>query len=135
MRARTAVGLMALLGLAALPGCGGTGQAEVDGAVTYDGRPVPAGAIAFVPLEGQGLSAGGTVLDGRYHVPAEVGPKTGKYRVEIRWAKPTGRKYRSETGAMLEVTEEGLPAKYNDKSELTADVKPGKNTIDFDLAK
>jgi hypothetical protein len=135
MRALFAAGLAALLCLASLPGCGGTGQVEVEGTVTYDGRPVPAGAIAFVAADGQGLNAGGTVLDGHYQIPTRVGPKPGKYRVEVRWAKPTGKKYRSETGAMLEVTEEGLPVKFNDKSELTADLKPGKNTIDFDLPK
>jgi hypothetical protein len=135
MRVQSGARLAALLCLAFLPGCGGTGQVEVEGTVTYDGQPVKAGAITFVAAENQGLSGGGTILDGKYHVPANVGPKTGKYRVEIRWAKPTGKKFKSETGHLIEMTEEGLPAKYNDKSELTADLHSGKNTIDFHLPK
>src|SRR5262245_44741406 len=104
MRALFGAGLVVLLCLAFLPGCGGTGQVEVEGTVTYDGQPVKAGAIAFVPADNQGLSSGGTILDGKYHIPASVGPKTGKYRVEIRWAKPTGKKFKSETGATIEIT-------------------------------
>src|SRR5262249_43863476 len=134
MRVRSGAGLAAILGLACLPGCGAR-QAEVEGTVSYDGQPIKAGAIAFIPADGQGPRAGGTILDGKYHLPADVGPKPGHYRVEIRWAKPTGQKYKSETGAELERTEEGLPPKYNDKTELTADLTPGKNTVDFNLKK
>ena len=36
---------------------------------------------------------------------------------------------------MLDMTEEGLPEKYNTKSDLKAEVKPGSNTIDFHLPK
>jgi hypothetical protein len=108
---------------------------EVAGAVTYDGEPIKAGSIAFVATEAKQISNGGAILDGRYHIPANVGPSTGRFRVEIRWAKPTGRQYRSETGAMLDVTEEGLPARYNDATELTAELKPGSNTLDFNLEK
>jgi hypothetical protein len=127
--------LAIVLGLLALPGCGGARPAEVEGTVTYDGQPIPAGAISFVAAAGQGPSGGGTILDGKYQVQAKVGLMPGPYRVEIRWAKPTGRQYRGETGAMLSVTEEGLPAKYNDQSELKADLKPGPNTVPFDLPK
>jgi hypothetical protein len=135
MRALSGVALAALLGLAALPGCGGTGQVEVEGNVTYDGQPIKAGSIAFVASDKETRGGGGAILDGKYHILPKVGPTAGKYRVEIRWAKPTGKKYKSETGQTLEVTEEGLPAKYNDNSELTADLKRGKNTVDFDLKK
>ena len=115
-----------------------TDTSEIDPTLTVQSakeraRAVENELVAFVPAEGQGLSGGGTILDGKYHIAAAVGPKTGKYRVEIRWAKPTGKQYRSETGEMLEVTAEGLPEKYNNKSELTADLKPGKNTVNFDL--
>jgi hypothetical protein len=134
MRVLQGAGLVAVLCLAGLAGCGGTGQAEVEGTVLHDGQPIPGGSIAFLPAD-QGRAAGGTILDGRYHIPAKFGPAPGRYRVEIRWAKPTGRQYRSETGHTLDVTEEGLPQKYNDKSELTADLKSGKNTVNFDLKK
>src|SRR5262245_39876494 len=123
MRVRSRARLAALLCLAALAGCGGTDQVEVEGTVAYDGQPLKAGVIAFLPAGGQGLSSGGSVIDVKYHIPAKYGPKTGPYRVEIRWAKPTGEKIKSETGALLEMTQEGLPAKYHDQSKLTAELK------------
>jgi hypothetical protein len=136
MRVLQGAGLAAVLCLACLAGCGGTGQAEVEGTVLYDGQPIKGGSIAFLPAgTDQGRAGGGTILDGRYHIPAKFGPLPGRYRVEIRWAKPTGRQFISETGHTLDVTEEGLPEKYNDKSELTAELKSGKNTVNFDLKK
>jgi hypothetical protein len=135
MRMRSGAGLAALLGLATLPGCADAGRVAVEGTVTYDGQPVQAGVIAFVPAGGQGLSSGGSIVDGKYHIPAKYGPRTGPYRVEIRWAKPTGQKFKSETGALLERTQEGLPAKYHDESRLTANLKKGVNTVNFDLEK
>src|SRR5262249_20522185 len=103
MRALSGAALAALLGLAFLPECGGTGQVEVEGTVAYNGQPIKAGSIAFLPA-GKGdqqappRGGGGTILDGKYHIPEKDGPHAGSYRVEIRWAKPTGNKFKSETG-------------------------------------
>jgi hypothetical protein len=127
--------LVLVLGVLGLAGCGGKGRVAVEGTVTYDGQPIQAGSIAFLAAEGQGVNTGGAIVDGKYAIAADVGPKMGKNKVEIRWAKPTGKTYQSETGATLSVTAEGLPAKYNDQSELTAQVERGQNTINFDLKK
>jgi len=54
--------LAALLSAAAL-GCG-PGKAPVSGSVTLDGKPLPAGTIAFLPAKGQGASA--EIKDGAY---------------------------------------------------------------------
>jgi hypothetical protein len=133
MRAMSFAGLAA--GLAVAVGCDNTGRVGVEGTVSYDGQPIKAGAIAFVPLGDKGVSSGGAVIDGKYAVPDKYGPKAGKHRVEIRWAKPTGSKFKSESGDMLDMTEEGLPERYNNKSELTADLTSGKNVVNFDLKK
>jgi len=134
MRRLAGVALAAVC-LALSSGCGAS-RSTAEGVVTYDGKPVTAGVISFLASDAKaGGSGGGTILDGKYRLPPEVVLKPGTYRVEIRWAKPTGRKIRSETGEDLEVTEEGLPEKYNARSELTADVKSGSNTIDFNLTK
>jgi hypothetical protein len=125
---------LALACLVLSGGCGGS-TATVEGAVTYDGKPVPAGAISFLAADGKGGSGGASVIDGAYRVPPEPGLKPGTYKVEIRWAKPTGKKFKSESGDILDMTEEGLPEKYNTKSDLKAEVKPGSNKIDFDLPK
>lgn len=109
--------------------------AEVEGAVTYDGETVTTGIMSFVPLDG-GTTTGAAVMKGRYRVIPESGLTAGKYRVEIRWSKPTGEKIKDAGyGQPTEVVAEGLPEKYNSQSVLTADVKAGANTIDFRLEK
>jgi hypothetical protein len=55
--------------------------------------------------------------------------------VEIRWAKPTGETYKNAFGEVFDVTQEGLPDKYNSNSILTATIKSGANVIDFHLGR
>jgi hypothetical protein len=108
---------------------------EAEGAVTYDGEPVPSGIISFVPLDG-GTGTGAAVIKGRYRVEPDAKLTPGKYRVEIRWGKPTGEKIKDASyGQSPDVIAEGLPAKYNSESTLTIDVKAGPNSIDFHLEK
>jgi len=135
MRKVTGIAL-ALTCLALSGGCGGGDKVEVEGTVSYDGKPVQAGAIAFLSSDAKsGGSGGAPIIDGKYHVPVKEGLKPGTYKVEIHWAKPTGKKFKSESGDTLDMTEEGLPEKYNLKSELKAEVKPGPNPVDFHLPK
>jgi hypothetical protein len=105
----------------------------VKGVVTLDGKPLTNATIAFVGTESAQRTAGGPVLDGKFEVPQERGPNAGKYRVEIRWSKPTGKKIKdSDTGAMIDVLEEGLPPRYHQNTILTATVGE-KSEFDFPL--
>ena len=111
---------------------------EVQGAITYDGEPVPAGVASFVPApDGNvGTSGGGAITDGVYRVYPETGLKPGKYRVEFRWGKATGEKNKDAGyGQSPDVFAEGLPKKYHSESILTAELKAGMNTLDFTLEK
>jgi hypothetical protein len=121
--------------LFSLAGCGGTGQVAVEGTVTYDGQPVEEGSIAFIATTKEGKGGGGTILQGKYTLGEKERPMPGNYKVQIRWSKPTGKKYKSETGEMLDVREEALPPKYNDATTLTADLTSGTNKVDFNLTK
>jgi hypothetical protein len=103
--------------------------------VTYAGQPIPIGTITFLPADQKGIKCGGRIENGRYEIEAEFGPMPGTHRVEIRWAKPTGQKYKNEFGEVFDRTQEGLPDKYHAKSILTAEIKPGANTLDFNLDK
>ena len=124
---------LAILGLA---GCGSNSPAAVEGTVTFNGAPIDNGSIGFTPIEGakpgEG-TVGGAIHDGKYAIPAESGPKPGKYKVEIHWFKagPKGKSGDADMGQGA--TTEGLPAKYNTATELTADIKSGKNNKPFDL--
>lgn len=114
-------------------GCGKDGGytdlgASVTGKITIDGAEPPSGtSISFEAIDGKAKSGGATVTGSSY--VANVQP--GKYRVVIRAPKTKGGK---GTNAMAgDFFEETLPAKYNDKSELTLDVTSGKNSRDWDL--
>ena len=112
-------------------------KAEVEGTLTYDGEPIQAGIVSFVPIEPAGSTPfGGAIQDGKYHIYPETGLQPGKYRVEIRWSKPTGEKVKDAGyGQSSDVYAEALPAKYHSESNLTAQVIEGANTIDFVLEK
>lgn len=116
-------------------GCSSSGAAAVEGKVSYGGEAIDVGTITFIPASGEGVKTGGLIESGTYQVDAKTGPAPGKHRVEIRWAKPTGQKKKNEFGEEIQTRREGLPEKYHEQSTLTADIKPGKNVIDFALEK
>jgi len=121
----------------ALAGCAehqGPKQFPLSGKVSVDGTPMELGSISFIPKSDTQRVSGGTVLDGTYTVDVGRGANAGLYRVEIRWQKPTGKKYRDrDSGEMMDVRKEGLPKRYHAESVLTADVSEEQTVFDFDL--
>lgn len=125
-----------------LVGCGDNGptlnRAQVSGDVTVNGDPLEKGSIAFLPADGtQGPSVGGTIQEGHYLIPMEEGPVVGTYRVKIRATRKTGRTIEAgppaPPGTMVEEIEAFIPAKYNTKSALTAEIQPEANEVNYDL--
>ena len=130
---RALVGAPLLLAIALASGCGGGGPYGVSGSVKYKGQPVKAGLIAFIP-EGAASPAGGApITGGEYSVPAAAGLPAGKYRVSISVPDTKAAKAEEMPGMSGPPPKETLPVKYNASTELTAEVKPGKNVFDFDL--
>jgi hypothetical protein len=128
--------LAALAALAiGIAGCSSSGAAAVEGKVSYGGEPIDVGTITFLPKAEAAVKTGGLIERGVYRVDSKIGPSPGPHRVEIRWAKGTGRKSKNEFGEEIERRQEGLPEKYHAQSTLTAEIKPGKNVIDFELEK
>jgi hypothetical protein len=125
--------------LAGVAGCGPWtgGRMAVTGTVALDGEPVDWGSIVFVPAEGGdgGQKAGGRIENGKYALPAVSGLVPGKYRVEIRWDRKTGRQIRipGQEPDLMDETRQVVPARYNTKSDLIVDLQQGRNTLDFDL--
>jgi hypothetical protein len=126
--------LLAAISCAAVLGCG-HGRRPVHGTITVNGVPMELGMITFVPTEASSgqVMCGGKVTNGTYSLDATRGPFPGRYRVEIYWAKKTGRRVPNGDGAIQEETVEGLPAKFNKNTELTATITSGSNTVDFNL--
>ncbi len=118
-----------------ISGCTGEGRAAVEGKVTFAGSPLDVATITFIPQSGAGIKSGGLIENGAYKIDPQVGPELGPHRVEIRWAKATGKKYKNEFGEEIDVRQEGLPDKFHTNSSLTADIKSGTNKIDFTLEK
>ena len=110
-----------LLTLLFVSGCG-NGFASVKGQVLLDGKPLRNAVVGFYPEQGRG-SFGRTDAEGRYelkYTDKKVGVPPGKCVVQITTAEDEQK--------------ETLPAKHNTNSELTRDVKPGSNEINFSLS-
>jgi hypothetical protein len=117
-------------------GCGGSRSAEVKGLVTLDGEPLTTGEVHFFPVAGDGQTAAANIgTDGRYHI-AKASPV--KMKVVIHSSKVVSTRPRYEgvpDSPVDEVRAEVLPPRYSDmkKTELTADLVVGKNTVDLKL--
>jgi hypothetical protein len=119
-------------------GCdSGPPVAEVSGTVSYDGKPIEKGNIAFFPDGGKGQPAGGLIENGAYTVK---NVSHGIMKVEIHAPKVVGKRklYQNDPkSAEIEISHESLPERYSnhDKSELILEVKERAVKKDFDLKK
>jgi hypothetical protein len=120
---------------AALCGCGRGGPgAQISGSVTLDGKPLQKGRIVFIPDVGvKAKSTTVEVIDGKFDVTQQA-PTLGMHKVDIRSERPTGKKVPSGMpGPPIDEMVQYLHIGYNVQSQLTREIKPGKNTIDFEL--
>lgn len=122
---------------AGLIGCGRDLGRPVHIVVTVDGVPLEEGNLTLHPQPGTaGPSAGSDVRDGHATLPASAGVRPGSFRVEItairkRDAPPV---YDELTDQTLPPYEQYLPARYNEDSSLTLEVKSdGENHFVFSL--
>ncbi len=134
MKLKRNIAFLAVCTLLSFAGCAG-GESDgtpelglVTGTVTMDGAPLANVTVTFNSSDGQ-ASFGTTDAEGKYELT---------YRGDAKGAKIGDHKVVIETP--LEAPPEPgykdpIPAKYNSKTTLTAIVKAGENTIDFDLTK
>ena len=122
-------------------------RATVSGKVEFQGEPVPLGYIVFVPLEEEnwdGFYSQGEITSGTYTIDAH-GPVVGKNRVKVHGYRPRERNYQASLPNIVgreayqpptEQTVETpfipgqdpyIPPKYNTRTELTVEIKPGAN--------
>lgn len=105
-------------------GKGGPDLAPVKGRVTFDGRPLADADIEFQPDNMLPPSVGHTDADGRYELLYKrgvAGARVGQHTVRVT-ASPSVAK-----------NPPNIPPRYNRQSELRQEVKPGDNSLDFDL--
>ena len=133
---RTVATVVAAMLLAVTPGCGPRGRRldllPVSGTVTLDGKPLADGRIEVRMIDGDRRGFGGPILQGRF----QIDMLAGTYSVVITAWRDTGRIDRtSNPGYESPIREMYIPARYNERSDLTAEVlRDQKNVVDFSLA-
>jgi hypothetical protein len=117
-------------------GCGGGGgdpggRLAISGTVHHKGEPVQNGSIEFVPHPGVKTQSGSTITNGRFSIPKDQGLEPGAYTVKISSMETVAV---GEPGGLPGPDpKELIPAKYNTKSTLTKEVKPGETSFEFKL--
>lgn len=125
--------LLSCIAMFLVTGCGSGDQPElgqVYGTITMDDAPLAGVEVLFGP-KGFRSSAGYTDAEGHYtlyYLAGVEGAVLGEHRVEVR----TPIEDESDPEAEANFVE-NIPPKYNSQSELTAVVKAGDNTINFNL--
>ncbi|WP_417386363.1 hypothetical protein [Gimesia sp.] len=125
---------LSIISLCIATGCGDSGGSDqpdlgtVTGVVTMDGQPLANVTVTFSPENGR-PSIARTDEAGNYelgYLAETKGAVIGKHTVSIITPQenptPPGQVYKDP-----------IPAKYNDQTTLSADVKEGANTFDFQL--
>lgn len=113
-------------------GCQNSSEGTLHGRVTLDGEPVTSGAITFTPVDGRTATASCLIKNGEYTARIPV----AKHKVAIASPQPVkGAKAPSSTLEDAPSIHETIPAKYNEKTELVIEVKPGTFEHNFDLKK
>jgi hypothetical protein len=110
---------------------------RVRGKVTMDGQPLAGVDVVFVPKPGR-PSMATTDASGRYdlwYINRTMGAKLGPHKVFIRPSDMASDDPSAEgtSGGAPAMPRPRIPAKYNKRSTLTAEVKAGRNTFDFAL--
>ena len=118
-----------------LTGCGQSySLGTVTGLVTLDGEPLSQATVTFSRGQGR-MSVGTTDEAGRYrlqYTSSQQGAEPGNHTVSIT-SQVDAVSGEGELAA-VEGRKELLPPRYHQKTELSAEVKPGRNTIDFELS-
>ena len=116
---------MLLLGLL-ISGCRRSGAelAPVSGRVTLAGKPLEKADVIFQPENGKPPASGRTDADGHYELAYKrgvMGGPVGQNLVQISVSRE------------LVHNPPKIAPKFNSKSELHREVKPGQNEFDFDV--
>jgi hypothetical protein len=104
----------------------------MEGLVTLDGAPIDRGTIMAIPRDGRGQTAGVGIVAGKYRMSVSPGPML----VKITASRKDGKMpdpLAPGSGVLVDRYVESVPERYNDKTELTVTVNPGRNVADFVL--
>ena len=121
-----------LVGGAAV-GCGGRADVgRVSGVVTLDGTPLEGARVTFQPTTGGAPSHALTDASGRYELQyarGVAGARIGDHEVSIS----TLDRGNPDADPPRPGRPEQVPPHYNQRTTLTASVRPGTTQVDFQL--
>ncbi len=124
-------------GLLLTAGCDMQPRLPVSGVVQFDGQPVEVGQIALYPMSGTAATeAASDIHNGRFELSGPDAVRSGKYRVHITAMRRRQRSSHelSFAGPSLDLPEQYIPEKYNERTILEVEVQPdGDNHFEFDL--
>jgi hypothetical protein len=117
-----------ILALVCVMGCGSEKSSSIKGSITLDGEPLVLGNLTFSPITPETNKKVATAVNnGTYNLENHAGFNPGSYRVEINWAKKTGKKVPSaDPGILMEQTIQGT---INEEIKI----EKGANEKDFKL--
>ncbi len=122
--------LLLLFSVLFASGCkSGDGKVDVSGTVTFNGKPVEEGTVQFVHTADTADTV--TITNGKYATRIPPGSK----KIAVHGYRKTGELLRDPTDKQsgYPVVSNYIPAKFNDQSELTAEVSASGGTHDFNL--
>ena len=127
--------ILAALALVLSAGCGDVPDnlGRVSGKVTLDGQPLANATVVFSPKTAASQSIAVTDANGEYSLlyAAKIrGAEPGEHRVAVS----TFTEGDPDGDPPVAKVAERVPYKYNLRSELSATVSRGKNTVNLDLA-
>jgi len=126
----------AILVLLLLSGCGATNESgtyPVSGTISYQGKPLKSGYVAFIPDTtqlGAGKAYSCPIVDGKFEGVSSPGTKT----VQVHSSWETGEMMAMDDGSGMVPKHASLPARFNEKSQIQVELKAEPNeNLSFDL--
>lgn len=111
-------------------GCSGKGRLAVSGSVTVDDSPLATGTVSFQPAEEHLGSAGGSIVAGKFELPAAHGLKPGQYLVTITGYRETGRMIKDYQRGMIA---ESVPIVFKETMPLAQTIAAQPSPLEFKL--
>ncbi|MFI4876205.1 MAG: hypothetical protein ACIALR_12730 [Blastopirellula sp. JB062] len=126
--------LIILPALLLLSGCGnkqsGPQRVVVEGAATYQGKPIERGDILFTPVVGSSNPASGAIIEnGKFRADNKGGVPVGKFSVKITGVRVTNP---GQVGDIEEVMQY-IPAKYNERTTLEIEIPADEPQMQHDF--
>ena len=123
-----------LVALPILTGCAAKEHAHVTGVVKINGEPVAGAVVTFAPKEGGRSAFAKTGPDGAYELDYTAGVKGAKIGVNNVYITTYAAPTLDDSNRVVDPGKpERFPPEYNQNPNVTAEVAPGENVIDFEV--